>query len=151
MCGVMCFTPGHIASPNHLESLSIPKSAGKYALVEWHDYAAGPNPSPSSKKFWSSNGTVTQRKLFTNIVQMAVQWSNKSGMLMWFGTWMSGDYNHGNHFTIPQQVAFSEFICRVLKGAGIPWAINTFPIFFDTATDTPKHDLLPVWETMEEC
>ena len=64
---------------------------------------------------------------------------------------MSGDYNHGNHFTIPQQVAFSEFICGALKGAGIPWAINTFSIFFDTATDAPKRDLLPVWETIKEC
>jgi len=146
---LLSFAPGHIASPDYLDDLIIPSAARPYAMAEWHTFAAGPNPSGSSKKAWTGNGTAEQRQACVDLVDEAFKWQGSSnGAPTWFGAWMSNDFNKGSHYTVPEQVAFARFICQTVANRNIPWSINTYSIYFGP-DDTPVPSLAPVLQVLE--
>lgn len=148
---LISFAPGHIASADYLPQLEIPPAARPYAIAEFHTYAAGPNPDPSSKKYWTGNGTAAQRKYFTEEVAAAIKWQGSSvGLPTWFGAWMTSDFNKGSHYTVAEQCAFSTFVCATLAESKIPWSINTYSIFFGEG-ETPVSTLLPVLNVLQNC
>ena len=147
---ILSLAPGHIASPEYFGKLQIPAAAFPYAMGEWHDFAAGPSPD-AGKKQWTGNGTAAQRKAFRQVADTAVQWQSASGGApTWFGAWMTSDFNHGNHYSVPEQVAFAQFICDTMTQRGLPWSINTYSIFFGQGT-APVPSLEPVLNLLQAC
>ena len=133
---VIIFPPVNISNPDFLEFLEIPGEDDPYTMAEWHFYAAGPNISESSKKYWVDGSTQQERLNITEPIQTAVQWMNQTGKSTWVGAWMAGNYNKGNDFSIPEQVAFATFMTRELAKENIPWSINAGNKYYDYETNT---------------
>ena len=124
---IIFIAPNHFSSPDYLGILKIPND--KYLMVEWHFYAAGPSKTNPSKK-WTT-GTPEEKRLITEKIDEALKWQNKTGVLTWVGAWMPGNYNHGDDYTIPEQVSFARFMSCQLRKAGIPFAINAGKQFYN--------------------
>lgn len=57
---------------------------------------------------------------------------------------MPSDYNHGNHYTVAQQVQFATFMSCSLRAAHIPYAVNSDSKFYDAASHHWIPAMLPV-------
>ena len=60
-------------------------------MVEWHDYAAGPNKKSGSRHYWSGSGTMAQRKNLRKGIQRAKAFTKKTSLFSYFGAWMPRD------------------------------------------------------------
>jgi hypothetical protein len=129
---IVIFPPVNISNPDYLQHLQIPGAPNdKFTMAEWHFYAAGPTNDPTNKKYWKDGSTLVERTNITGPIKTATDWSNKTGYATWVGAWMAGNYNKGQEFTIPEQVAFASYMTRQLAKAKLPWSINADNKFYD--------------------
>ena len=133
---IVIFPPVKLSDPTYLQYLEIPGNNDPYTMAEWHFYAAGPTTDPTNKKYWNDGSTLTERENITVPIQTAMDWMQNTGYKTWVGAWMAGNYNKGNEFTIPEQIAFATFMTRELAKANIPWSINAGNKFYDYETNT---------------
>lgn len=133
---IILYAPKKISNPQYLPDLVIPESAGEYAMVEWHFYAAGPslsdtlpNGSPNPKK-WTT-GTAEEKKLLTDKIDLATAWQEEQNIPTWVGAWMAGNYNKGDDYSVQEQIVFAEFMIESLENADIPWCINAIHKFYN--------------------
>ncbi len=134
------------SSPEYLHELVIPDKANGYLMAEFHFYASGPSKKNPSK-LWTT-GTKAQKQLILRKIRIALDWSKKTGILLWVGAWMPGNYNKGDDYTIAEQKKFANFMTCALEKAHIPFAINADNQFYNPRTDTWRTDRLPVLETI---
>ncbi|GGK10830.1 hypothetical protein GCM10007962_01200 [Yeosuana aromativorans] len=132
---IVIFPPVKTSDPSYLQYLEIPPN-DPYTMAEWHFYAAGPSTDPTNKKYWNDGSTDTERGNITDPIKTAVQWMQDTGYKTWVGAWMAGNYNKGNNFSIPEQVAFATFMTRELAKANIPWSINVGNKYYDYETNS---------------
>ncbi|MFH4967714.1 cellulase family glycosylhydrolase [Gaetbulibacter sp. M240] len=126
---IVIFPPVNLSNPDYLQFLDLPKD--KYTMVEWHFYAAGPSTDPTNKKYWNDGSTALERANITDPINTAVNWMQQTGYVTWVGAWMAGNYNKGNEFDIPAQVAFASFMSRSLDAFNLPWSINAGNKYYD--------------------
>ncbi|MFH6771160.1 glycoside hydrolase family 5 protein [Gaetbulibacter aestuarii] len=144
---IVIFPPVNLSNPDYLQYLQLPKD--KYTMVEWHFYAAGPTKDSTNKKYWNDGSTAQERANITDPINTAVNWMQQTGYVTWVGAWMAGNYNKGNDFDIPAQVAFASFMTRSLDAYNIPWSVNAGNKYYDYAnnvwfTETPDAAGIPV-------
>ncbi len=139
---IIFISPIKRSNPYYLNLLKIPQDANGYLMVEWHFYAAGPSKT-NPKSLWTS-GTPAEKKLITDKIQAALDYQKKTGLYSWVGAWMPGNYNHGNDYTVSEQVVFATFMSCALRRAHIPYAINADTKFYDNATRSWIKTMLPV-------
>ena len=139
---IIFISPIKRSNPYYLNLLKIPQDANGYLMVEWHFYAAGPSKT-NPKSLWTS-GTPAEKKLIEDKVQAALDYQKKTGLYSWVGAWMPGNYNHGNDYTISEQVFFATFMSCALRRAHIPYAINADTKFYDNTTHSWIKPMLPV-------
>ena len=139
---IIFISPIDRSDPYKLNLLKIPKDANGYLMVEWHFYAAGPSKT-NPKSLWTS-GTPAEKKLIEDKIQAALDYQKKTGLYSWVGAWMPGNYNHGNNYTVSEQVVFATFMSCALRRAHIPYAINADTKFYDNATRSWIKTMLPV-------
>ncbi len=133
-------SPRGRSDPLRLGELKIPTQANGYLMAEWHFYAAGPSKT-NAAKLWT-RGTPAEKRLVTQKIAAALAWQRSTGVYTWVGAWMPGDYNHGNHYTVAEQVQFATFVACQLDAAHIPFAINADAHFYDRAA----HRWLPAMQ-----
>ena len=114
-----------------------------YMLVEWHFYAGGPNKNyvfirktnrtRESKRFWSGNGTESQRQVLKDFIKEAEDFTNNGGLLGYFGAWMPRDNIQGN-LTQDEVVNFARFFVHELKIKNIPWSVNVLDDYYNTTS-----------------
>ncbi len=146
---IILYAPKKISNPEYLTDLRIPESAGDYAMVEWHFYAAGPDSSallpnghPNPKK-WTT-GTAEEKKFLTDKINLAVNWQNEHNIPTWVGAWMAGNYNKGNYYSIEEQIVFAEFMIQSLETENIPWCINAIHKFYDEVSNQWIDSMVPL-------
>jgi hypothetical protein len=139
---IILIAPPKLAQPSTLDQLDIPTKDNDYVMVETHFYAAGPSPT-NPKKRWTT-GTKSEKELVKKHLQTALMWQKKHNIPIWIGAIMTGDYNHGDHYTIAQQVHFATFISSLFKANKIPFAINADQQFYDIKHHRWRSDRLPV-------
>ncbi len=139
---IIFISPVNRSDPDDLKELEIPSKADGYLMAEWHFYAAGPSKTNPRKK-WTT-GTADEKKLITDKINTALAWQRKTGILTWVGAWMPGDYNHGNHYTVSEQIPFASFMSSSLDIAGIPFAVNSDSKFYDIENKKWIQSMLPV-------
>jgi hypothetical protein len=139
---IIFIAPPKLAQPSSLKELRIPRKAGKYLMIETHFYAAGPSPT-NPKKLWTT-GTKEEKRLFRSYFQEALRWQKRTRIPIWIGAIMPGDYNHGDHYTIKQQVAFATFFSRLFRKHRIPFAINADQQFYDYVNHRWRKDRIEV-------
>ena len=139
---IIFISPINRSNPYYLNLLKIPQDANGYLMIEWHFYAAGPSKT-NPKSLWTS-GTPAEKKLIEDKIQAALDYQKKTGLYSWVGAWMPGNYNHGNDYTVSEQVVFATFMSCALRRAHIPYAINADTKFYDNATHSWIKLMLPV-------
>lgn len=128
---IIIFPPVNISNPEYLQFLEIPGGDDPYIMAEWHFYAAGPDPTPGSRKYWKDGSTLEERRNLLDPIETAVSWMNETGYVSWVGAWMAGNYNKGNDYTVEEQVGIASFITRTLNSYDIPFAVNAGNKFYD--------------------
>ena len=102
-----------------------------YTMVEWHDYAAGPNQKSGSRRYWSENGSDEQRSnLITSIKQ-----AKDFALLSYFGAWMPQD-NESGSLNEEEVISFARFFASELKKDQIPWSLNVLDVYYNTEQKT---------------
>ena len=141
---IIFISPVVRSAPEKLPLLKIPSQANGYLMAEWHFYASGPSPN-NPKKLWTS-GTKAERALIEAKIAAALNWQEESGIRTWVGAWMAGDYNKGNHYSVPEQVRFAHFTSCALERARMPNAINASGQFYDDTARDWRPEMAPVLE-----
>ncbi len=126
---IVFIAPIRCSSPFYLKYLKIPSRSNGYLMVEWHFYAAGPSKT-NPKRLWT-RGTKEEKRLITVKIKSALKWQKEHNIMGWVGAWMPSDYNHGNHYTIEEQIKFATFMSNSLKSNKIPFAINADQKFYN--------------------
>ena len=100
-------------------------------MVEWHHYAAGPYKKLLRPRYWSGNGTETQRLTLRNDIRRAKEFTRRTGLLSYFGEWMPKD-NTGGDLDQTEVINFARFFVNELKTEQIPWSLNVLDDYYDT-------------------
>jgi hypothetical protein len=145
---IVFIAPPKLAQPATLDQLRIPKESNGYVMVETHFYAAGPSPT-NPKKRWTT-GTEAEKALLRQHFETALAWQKAHNIPIWIGAIMPGDYNHGDHYSIAQQVHFATFIRSLFRAHHVPFAINADQQFYDLKHHRWRSDRLPVLEAILE-
>jgi hypothetical protein len=130
------------SSPYYLHELKIPSQHNGFILAEWHFYASGPSKTKATK-LWTT-GSAAEQQIIQQKIQKALDWQQKTGLYSWVGAWMAGDYNEGNHYTVPEQVQFATFVTCALDKAKIPHAVNSDTKFYDREQNQWVAEMQPV-------
>ena len=131
---IIIFSAPKRSDATRMKELAIPTHGNGYLIGEFHEgYAAGPNPDPASPRYYWE-GTEAEVKLISDRVAAAVDWSASTGIPIWCGAWMPGNYNKGDNYDIARQIAFSTDLIGVLNAHNIPHAVNATKKFYDVST-----------------
>ena len=103
-------------------------------LVEWHLYASGPNKKGGQKN-WVGTGSASDRENVDSVMETAVGFTQKSGLLTWIGAWMPYD-NIDASLNQEEIEAFGCYFSSAASKRNIPWAMNKLDNFYDTETNT---------------
>ena len=112
-----------------------------YMLVEWHFYAGGPNKQNilikktgrirPSLRYWTGNGTETERRVLKDFIEIAEDFTKISGLLGYFGAWMPKDNKFGQ-LDQEEVINFARFFVNELKIKKIPWSLNVLDDYYNT-------------------
>ena len=141
---IIFIAPNHFSSPYYLRCLQPLKD--RYLMAEWHFYAAGPRKH-GKKNLWTT-GTPAEKNAILTAIDAAHDWQKQTGIRTWVGAWMPGNYNHGNDYSVPEQVQFARFMTCALRHAGIPFAINAGKHFYNYKTYTWMPQMAPVLDAV---
>jgi hypothetical protein len=140
---IIIFSAHKRSDPKRMHQLDIPSQGNGYLIGEFHEgYASGPSKDPANPHYYW-NGTKEEIKLMSDRADAAMAWSNDTGIPIWEGAWMPGNYNKGNDYDIERQIQFSKYFIGILNDRGIPHAINATKKFYDVETNTWT-DLAPI-------
>ncbi len=143
---ILMISPVVRSAPENLPLLEIPPRSDGYLMAEFHFYASGPDKT-NPKKLWTT-GTPAERALIAAKIAAALDWQEKTGIPVWVGAWMAGNYNKGNDYTIPEQATFARFVSCALQSARIPFAVNSDNFFRDRARGQWRPELEPVLDAI---
>lgn len=144
---ILILSPARLSSPAYLDQMVIPTSCGDYVMAEWHLYAAGPSKDPNSKKYWLT-GTEEEMQSIRDIINLGVEWQERTGIPTWVGAWMPGNYNKGNDYTVEEQSVFASFMKSELERHDLPWAVNSLDKFYDIYNNCWYDDMLTLIDVL---
>lgn len=125
---ILMISPRLRSDPAYLNELKIPTKHNDYLMAEFHFYASGPSKT-NENKLWTT-GEVSEKDKIKNKINLALDWQRKTGIPVWVGAWMPGNYNDENDYSIPEQVKFAGFVSDELEKAKIPFAVNSDTKFY---------------------
>ena len=144
---ILILSPAKLSSPAYLDQMEIPTSCGDYVMAEWHLYAAGPSKDPNSKKYWLT-GTEKEKQNIRDIINLGVEWQERTGIPTWVGAWMPGNYNKGDDYTVEEQCVFASFMKSELERHDLPWAVNSLDKFYDIYNNCWYDDMLTIIDVL---
>ena len=113
---IIMWAPSRRSNPRFLSKTWYPTN-DDFIMAEWHMYAAGPKND--------------YKRVVPLKTKIAYKWSEKNHIPTWVGAWMPGNYNHGNTYSINEQIKFSKYMIENLKKYHIPFAINADKQFYN--------------------
>ena len=132
---IIIFSAHKRSDPNKMEMLKIPSEGNGYLIGEFHEgYASGPSKEMESPHYYMDGTTAAELESIEQRVKAAVAWSEKTGIPVWEGAWMPGNYNKGDDYSIAEQKQFAKDFVGVLKRYQIPHAVNATKKFYDIET-----------------
>lgn len=143
---ILFISPRLRSDAAYLAELQIPSAHNGYLMAEWHFYAAGPSKT-NARKLWTA-GTSAEKALIQEKIDLALAWQKKTGIPVWVGAWMPGDYNDDDAYTVQEQVVFAAYMTGALTKAGIPFAVNSDTHFYDREALCWIEDAKPVFHAI---
>lgn len=133
---VMIIPPSDICDPARLLNLVVPE--GHHIFVESHFYAGGFDRDTD----WTPPGTVRNRKKITNNLDLITSWMAQTGVPVWIGAILLGNYNGDPsgevnltyQFSVEDQVELIQFFKQEAAKRQIPFAVNSDDKLMDTST-----------------
>ena len=111
-----------------------------YMMVDWHNWAAGPNKIMGHRKYWTGEGTDKQKGKIIKAMKQAKTFTDLTNILTYQGEWLPRD-NRGGLLDQMEVMSFAKYFVELFKGAQIPWSLNSFDHYYDTKTSTRITDL----------
>ncbi len=140
---IIIFSAHKRSDPTKMHLLDIPSQGNGYLMGEFHEgYASGPSSDPENPHYYWAGGAA-EITLMTERRDAALAWSASTGIPIWEGAWMPGNYNKGDEYDITRQIAFATDFITVLNEHNIPHAVNATKKFYDVSSNEWT-DLEPV-------
>ncbi|WP_457631011.1 glycoside hydrolase family 5 protein [Oceanithermus sp.] len=139
---LLFLAPRYAASPAYLPELEPLFASDPHLAAESHFYAAGPSKTKPAK-LWTT-GAPAERRRVQQLIDQIVAWRERTGVPVWQGAWMPGNYNKGNEYAVSEQVAFATFMACRLRAANVPYAVNADQHFYDLKRLRWREAMLPV-------
>lgn len=146
---IMIIPPAGISSPSQLINLKVPNGC----FAEAHFWAAGVTKTLTAPKVWTT-GTAKEKTPFLKAVQDAKNWSASTGVPVYFGAVMVGNFTDNgdepstNEYSIEEQLELAAFISETLKSAGLPHAYNADQHYMDRLTGEWIPETQPVLDVV---
>ncbi|AAZ27892.1 cellulase family glycosylhydrolase [Colwellia psychrerythraea] len=138
---IVIFSAHKRSDPTRMDQLDIPTAGNDYLIGEFHEgYASGPSTDPTNPHYYWDGGAA-EITLMTERADAAVAWSVDTGIPIWEGAWMAGNYNKGDDYDNARQIAFVKDFVGVLNDRNIPHAVNATKKFYDVSINE--------WTTLE--
>jgi len=133
---IVIFSAHKRSDATRMNQLDIPTLGNDFLIGEFHEgYASGPSTDPTNPHYYWDGGAA-EIQLMTDRVDAALAWSNATGIPIWEGAWMPGNYNKGDDYDVTRQIAFVNDFVGVLNEHNIPHAVNATKKFYDVTTNT---------------
>jgi len=157
---IIIVAPNKISNPYELPHLEVP-APHKYTMIEWHFYASGPSQSNQKKK-WTT-GTLEEKKLITDKINFAKNWSNANKIQTWVGAWAANDYNshdsvfedtyydgapRGGNYSLNEQINFATFMSKNLQKNNIPYSVISDTKFYNREKNIWYESVSKLLDTM---
>lgn len=139
---IIMIAPRLRSDPNYLSELVIPSKHNGYIMAEWHFYASGPDKTNEKKKW--TDGNDNEKQLINDQIKTALNWQESTGVKVWVGAWMPGNYNKGNDYSVQEQAEFAAYMTSALTQAGIPFAVNADTKYYDAVNNEWIDEMKPV-------
>ena len=143
---ILMFSPRMRSDASYLKELVLPSQHNGFVMAQWHFYASGPSKT-NERKLWTT-GTVQEKNLILEKIQLALEWQQSTGIPTWVGAWMPGNYNDGDDYSISEQAAFAQFMKASLESAGIPFAVNSDTKFYNREQNEWIEKMIPVFQVI---
>ena len=111
-----------------------------YMMVDWHNYAAGPNGLEMHPNYWSGKGTDEQKGRIRKAMLDANRFTARTGIPTYQGEWMPRDNRQGLLDQM-EVMSFAKYFVELFKDAQIPWSLNSFDQYYDTETSTRRTEI----------
>ena len=139
---IIMIAPRLRSDPNYLSELVIPSNHNGYIMAEWHFYASGPDKTNEKKKW--TDGNDNEKQLINDQIKTALNWQESTGIKVWVGAWMPGNYNKGDDYSVQEQAEFAAYMTSALTQAGIPFAVNADTKYYDAVNNEWIEKMKPV-------
>ena len=108
-----------------------------YMMMDWHNWAAGPNNVMGHRKYWTGEGTDEQKGEIRKAMEEANDFTYRTGIPTYQGEWTPRD-NRGGLLDQMEVMSFAKYFVELSKDAQIPWTLNSFDQYYDTKTSTRR-------------
>jgi hypothetical protein len=143
---IIFISPRLRSDPAYLHELKIPTQHNNFLMAETHFYALGPSKTKANKQ-WTT-GTEKEKDLIKEKIKLALDWHQKTGIYIWIGAWMAGNYADENNFSEQEQISFASFVsCEFTKNK-IPFAINADHHFYKASKNEWIENKMEVLKTI---
>ena len=125
---ILFIAPTYNSDPMYLRHLRIPSRHNGYLMAEWHFLSQA-----NYERAWYNwqHRRAYEERWINQRVQAAIAWQRATGIYTWVGGWATGAWYATGYNAM--QEAYTDFLCRVLTAARIPFAVRGFSRYYNPA------------------
>ena len=125
---ILFIAPTYNSDPMYLRYLRIPSRHNGYLMAEWHFLSQA-----NYERAWYNwqHRRAYEERWINQRVQAAIAWQRATGIYTWVGGWATGAWYATGYNAM--QEAYTDFLCRALTAARIPFAVRGFSRYYNPA------------------
>jgi hypothetical protein len=125
---ILFIAPTYNSDPMYLRHLRIPSRHNGYLMAEWHFLSQA-----NYERAWYNwqHRRAYEERWINQRVQAAIAWQRATGIYTWVGGWATGAWYATGYNAM--QEAYTDFLCRALTAARIPFAVRGFSRYYNPA------------------
>ena len=125
---ILFIAPTYNSDPMYLRHRRIPSRHNGYLMAEWHFLSQA-----NYERAWYNwqHRRAYEERWINQRVQAAIAWQRATGIYTWVGGWATGAWYATGYNAM--QEAYTDFLCRALTAARIPFAVRGFSRYYNPA------------------
>ena len=125
---ILFIAPTYNSDPMYLRYLRIPSRHNGYLMAEWHFLSQA-----NYERAWYNwqHRRAYEERWINQRVQAAIAGPRATGIYTWVGGWATGAWYATGYNAM--QEAYTDFLCRALTAARIPFAVRGFSRYYNPA------------------
>lgn len=123
---ILFIAPTYNSDPMYLRYLRIPSRHNGYLMAEWHFLSQA-----NYERAWYNwqHRRAYEERWINQRVEAALAWQRATGIYTWVGGWATGAW-YATGYNVMQE-AYTDFLCRALTAASIPFAVRGFTQYYN--------------------